>query len=256
MTQPPIPRAPERAPGKHRRTSLITYACLAISLVFVFLGSQMIRDGADAGIPVTLFFALCAVIGILQLWPGLLQRDSRSAATLLARYPGPLELKATKSKLVVFSLLSAVFGGVILWMLLHETLPPLKQLILWPGAGFFLFSAVMLLVRAAKNDTALRLGRDGFETRQVWNSKTIRWQDTSEFTVTSINRAATKLIAFDNAAVDGQGTAGLNRHIIGRNSSLSETYGLTHEALAELLNAWRARALAQDAIFTRWPENR
>ncbi|WP_447922178.1 hypothetical protein [Achromobacter aegrifaciens] len=255
MTQSPTPRAPDRAPGRNRRTSLLTYASLAISLVFVFLGTEMIRDGAEAGIPVTLFFGMCAAVGILQIWPALLQRDSRSAATLLARYPGPFELKATKSKLLVFSVLSALFGGVILWMLLHEPLPPLKQLILWPGAMFFLFGAVMLLVRAAKNDTALRLGRDGFETRQVWKNKTVRWQDTSEFTVVSVSRAATKLIVFDDAAVDGKGTAGLNRHIIGRNSSLGETYGLSHEALAELLNAWRVRALEQDVIFTRWSEN-
>ncbi|MBO1014592.1 hypothetical protein IPU70_13595 [Achromobacter sp. SD115] len=254
MTQPPASEAAQRPSGR-RRASLITYACLAISLVFVYLGTEMIRDGADAGIPVTLFFGICAATGVLQLWPQLLQRDSRSAAMLLARYPGPLVLKAAKGKLLVFSVLSAAFGGVILWMLLHETLPPLKQLILWPGALFFLLGAAMLLVRAAKNDTALRLIRDGFETRQVWNGRTIRWQDTSEFTVVSVSRAVPKLIVFDDAAVERSGTAGLNRHIVGRNSSLGETYGLTHEALAELLNEWRKRALDQDAIFTRWPEN-
>ena len=59
----------------------------------------------------------------------------------------------------------------------------------------------------------------------------------------------------DDAAVERSGTAGLNRHVVGRNSSLGETYGLTHEALADLLNAWRKRALEQDAIFTRWPDN-
>ena len=254
MTQPPASEAAQRPSGR-RRASLITYACLAISLVFVYLGTEMIRDGADAGIPVTLFFGICAATGVLQLWPQLLQRDSRSVAMLLARYPGPLVLKAAKGKLLVFSFLSAAFGGVILWMLLHETLPPLKQLILWPGALFFLLGAAMLLVRAAKNDTALRLIRDGFETRQVWNGRTIRWQDTSEFTVVSVSRAVPKLIVFDDAAVERSGTAGLNRHIVGRNSSLGETYGLTHEALAELLNEWRKRALDQDAIFTRWPEN-
>ncbi|QKH36297.1 hypothetical protein FOC84_15595 [Achromobacter pestifer] len=255
MTQPPTTHTAQRPPGR-RRASLLVYACLAISLAFVFLGAGMIRDGADAGIPVTLFFGICAATAVLQIWPQLLQRDSRSAATMLVRYPGPLELKAAKGKLLVFSLLSAGFGGVILWMLLHESLPPLKQFILWPGAAFFLLGAVKLLVRAAKDDTALRLGRDGFETRQVWNGRTIRWQDTSEFTVISVSRAVPKLIVFDDAAVERSGTAGLNRHVVGRNSSLGETYGLTHEALAELLNAWRKRALEQDAIFTRWPENR
>lgn len=254
MTQPPTSHAAQRQPGR-KRMNLLAYVCLTISVVFVFLGSQMIRDGAEAGIPVTLFFGVCAVTAVLQIWPQLLQRESRSASTLLARYPGPLVLKAAKGKLLVFSFLSAAFGGVILWMLLHEALPPLKQLILWPGAGFFLLGAVMLLVRAAKDDTALRLGRDGFETRQVWNGRTIRWQDTSEFTVVSVSRAVPKLIVFDDAAVERGGTAGLNRHIVGRNSSLGETYGLTHETLADLLNAWRTRALEQDAIFTRWPEN-
>lgn len=254
MTQPPTLHTAQRPP-RRKRTSLLVYVCLIISLVFVYLGTEMIRDGAEAGIPVTLFFGICAATGVLQIWPQLLQRDSRSAATMLVRYPGPLELKAAKGKLLVFSLLSAGFGGVILWMLLHESLPPLKQLILWPGAAFFLFGAVMLLVRAAKDGTSLRLGRDGFETQQVWNGRTIRWQDTSEFTVVSVSRAVPKLIVFDDAAVERAGTMGLNRHFVGRNSSLGETYGLTHEALADLLNAWRKRALEQDAIFTRWPDN-
>ena len=255
MTPPPTFPAPDRAPGR-KRTNLLAYVCLAIGLVFVVLGTGMILDGAEAGIPVTLFFGLCAAVAILQIWPGLLQCEAHSAAALLARYPGPVQLKASALKLGVFSLLSAVFGGVLLWMLLHEPLRPLKQLILWPGAVLALFAAAMLLVRAAKNDTFLRLGRDGFETRLVWNSKTIRWQDTSGFAVVSVNRNVPKLIVFDDAAVDRAGAAGLNRHFVGRNSSLAETYGLTHEALAELLNAWRARALEQDAMFTRWPGNR
>ncbi|CAB3696604.1 MULTISPECIES: hypothetical protein [Achromobacter] len=254
MTQPPATPSAQRQPSR-RLANLLFYVCLAISLTFVYLGSQMIRDGADAGIPVTLFFGVCAATAVLQIWPQLLQRDSRSAATLLARYPGPLELKAAKGKLLAFSLLSAGFGGVILWMLLQESLPPLKQLILWPGAAFFLLGAVMLLVRAAKDDIGLRLGRDGFQARQVWNGRTIRWQDTSEFNVIRASRAVPKLIVFDDAAVERSGTAGLNKHFVGRNSSLGETYGLTHEALADLLNAWRKRALEQDAIFTRWPDN-
>jgi hypothetical protein len=236
MTQPPATPTAQRQPSR-RLANLLFYVCLAISLTFVYLGSQMIRDGADAGIPVTLFFGVCAATAVLQIWPQLLQRDSRSAATLLARYPGPLELKAAKGKLLAFSL------------------PPLKQLILWPGAAFFLLGAVMLLVRAAKDDIGLRLGRDGFQARQVWNGRTIRWQDTSEFNVIRASRAVPKLIVFDDAAVERSGTAGLNKHFVGRNSSLGETYGLTHEALADLLNAWRKRALEQDAIFTRWPDN-
>lgn len=255
MTQPPTPHAAPRPPGR-TRPNLLAYACLVISVVFAFLGAGMILDGAEAGVPVTLFFGVCALTAVLQIWPRLLQRESRSATTLLARYPGPLEFRAAKGKLLVFSFLSAAFGGVILWMLLHESLPPLKQLILWPGSVFFLLGAVMLLVRAAKDDTALRLGRDGFDTRHVWNSRTIRWQDTSEFTVANVSRAVPKLIVFDDAAVDRAGKAGFNRHFVGRNSCLAETYGLTHESLAELLNAWRARALEQDAVFTRWPENR
>lgn len=255
MTPPPTSRASDPAP-RPKRTNLFACACLAIGLVFVFLGTGMILDGAEAGIPVTLFFGLCAAVAILQIWPGLLQRETHCAEALLAQYPGPVQLKAAALKRWVFSLLSAVFGGVLLWMLLHEPPPLLKQLILWPGALLSLCAAATLLVRAAKDDTYLRLSRDGFETRLARNSKTIRWQDTSEFAVVSISRNVPKLIVFDDAAVDRAGAAGLNRRFVGRNSSLAETYGLTHEALAELLNAWRARALEQDAMFARRPENR
>ncbi|CAM4279897.1 hypothetical protein [Bordetella muralis] len=252
MTQPSTPPTPNRK----KRIGFVAYACFAISLVFVVLGIGMIRDGAEAGIPVTLFFGMCAAIFVLQMCPGLLQRDTRTAASLLARYPGPVVLRTTTIKLLVCSLLSAIFGGVILWMLLNDTLALIKQLILWPGAAFFLFGSVMLLVRAASGGTTLHLNRDGFEMKSIWNTKKVHWQDSSEFTVTSINHKLTKLVAFDDTAVASTGMARLNRHIIGHHAGLTETYGLTHEDLAELLNAWRARALAQDAIFTRWPENK
>jgi hypothetical protein len=51
------------------------------------------------------------------------------------------------------------------------------------------------------------------------------------------------MVMYDDPTQRGK-LADWNRQQFGRSSALAETYGLGPEALAELLNAWRERALA------------
>ncbi|MGH6824118.1 hypothetical protein [Methyloceanibacter sp.] len=49
-------------------------------------------------------------------------------------------------------------------------------------------------------------------------------------------------MCYDDVNVSGK-MADLNRSMAGRNAALPETYDLSAEDLAQLMNAWRERAL-------------
>jgi hypothetical protein len=55
-------------------------------------------------------------------------------------------------------------------------------------------------------------------------------------------KSSTHPTRYDDTAFTGT-LAELNRKLSGRNSGLADTYGLSAEDLAELLNAWRDRAM-------------
>ncbi len=54
--------------------------------------------------------------------------------------------------------------------------------------------------------------------------------------------ASRDLVCYDDVNVSGK-MADLNRSMAGRNAALPETYDLSAEDLAQLMNAWRERAL-------------
>ena len=51
------------------------------------------------------------------------------------------------------------------------------------------------------------------------------------------------LVVYDDPTSRGGMLGKMNTGIIGRSSALPDTYGLSHEELAWLLNEWRQRAL-------------
>lgn len=219
------------------------YVLLIVSLVFVALGIAMVVSGASVGWSALLFFAVCAAVFVWQLWPGMLERKSPSVEALLARYPGSLELKTAPTKLVFFALFSAALGGVMLWMLLHESLGIAMQIALWPGVALFLGGVPFLLFMLIKG-ASLRLDREGFEIVQAWRRSRTHWRDASPFELAVVSGTLQRMVVFDDAAQASSKLAAMNRSLTGRTSALPDTYGLSLEALSELMNAWQARALA------------
>ncbi|GGA84554.1 hypothetical protein GCM10011491_10110 [Brucella endophytica] len=231
------------------KARLLLYACLAVSLFFVIIGAMMAMSGAKASVPGMLFFGACAVIFIWQLWPKLLQGETSSIETLLSRYPGPVVIRPAPTKSLAMATGSAIFGSVILWMLLNQPPPILTQVLLWPGVVLFLGGAPLLFAMAI-GGASLHLSREGFVVTQLWRRKGTRWHDTSEF-VPVVSHTLTKLVAFDDAAVAASRIAYINKKFISHTSALPDTYGFTHDELAALLNAWRAKALKDDAVATQ-----
>lgn len=220
------------------------YGVLAVSLLFVAIGIAMLVDGKSDGWQSIVFFSVCAAVTAYRLWPAVLeQRKTLTPDPLLQKFPGPLDLRARRSKGVFFLIASALFAGASLWTLLDKDLGIWAKIALWPSVGFFGVGALIQLVITVQG-ASLRLQPDGFVVRQLWRRRFTRWSDTGPFTVVAVPPAATKLVAFDDARAHATKLGTVNHALMGHTTGLPDSYGLSHEDLATLMNQWRERALA------------
>jgi hypothetical protein len=221
----------------------IQYILLAISLLFTAAGIGMVVTGAPTGWPALLFFGMCAAVFAGQLWPQLVQQASRSPADILGAYPGPVELRTARLKTLLLMLGAAVFAGVVIWMLLSEPREGWRAWLLWSCAVLIALSVPALLVVLVRGG-GLVLTAQGFEIRHVRAPRMSSWQDVGPFEVVRLPPAFTPLVVYDDAGAADGALARANAALMGRTSGLPDSYGLPHEELAALLNAWRERALS------------
>ena len=221
----------------------LLYILLIASLLFVAIGIAMAADGRSDGWLSIVFFGLCAAVMANRLWPTLLEpRKALTPDPLLQQFPGPVELRTRHAKSVFLLVASTIFAGVSLWMLLHKELNTWVQISLWLGVAFFgagALAQVAIVVQGA----SLRLQADGFVVRQLWRRRFTRWHDAGPFAVVAVPPAATKLVAFDDAQAHATKLGAMNHALMGHTAGLPDSYGLSHEDLAALMNRWRERAL-------------
>ena len=224
------------------------YSLLTIGALFTIAGAGMIITGADHGWPAFLFFGTCTAVFISELWPGLASGRSTPPSDLLHRFPGPVELAAGRRKFAFLAVASAIFGGVSLWFLQHETLGWFAAMIIWVGV-IACVAAVPLMIMLIFLGSRLRLDAKGLTITHAWRSQFTRWADSSVFEVATLPipeaSQATTLIVYDDATNRSTTLAGINARMTGRGSALPDTYGLSHDELAWLLNRWREQALAR-----------
>lgn len=220
-----------------------------VSVLFVLVGLAMVITGAEGAWPALLFFGLCAAIFAAQLWPSLLlSQKPESVDALIARYPGPVELHVPQRKTLLVLVGMVIFAGVSLWYLRHEQLSSLGIALLWFCVGALVLTFPFVLYQFIRG-ASLRLEGDGFRLKQPWKWRFVRWKDASDFGIGSTALIAshkgdwTTLVTFDDANADDSKLAAINRSIVGRNSNLPDTYGLSPEDLQSLMNRWRERAL-------------
>jgi hypothetical protein len=130
-----------------------------------------------------------------------------------------------------------VFVAVGVWVVSFE--PVIGYL----SIGFFGLCAVAFGVNLLPNSSYLRLTREGSTVCTMFRSRSGAWREVNKF---GVNRIGVRNIVgwapshpaskFDNTA----------RVITGYASTLPETYGLTAEELAELLNRWRDEHATQN----------
>ena len=222
---------------------------LIISVVFVLAGIGMVVSGAEGGWPGLLFFGACAAVFAAQLWPNLLvTQKPEPVDVLLQRFPGPIELHIPQRKTALIAVGLIIFAGCCAYYLHKEQLNILVAGLLWFCVIVLALSVPFVLYQFIRG-ASLRLEGDGFRIKQPWKWRFVRWKDASEFGIGStaiveqVKGDWSTVVTYDDATIDEGNVSALSRSIVGRNSALPDTYGLSAEDLQTLMNGWRARAL-------------
>ncbi|MGD9920987.1 MAG: hypothetical protein AB7V13_06015 [Pseudorhodoplanes sp.] len=222
---------------------------LAISLALVAMGLGMVATGADGGWPGLLFFGLCSAVFAAQLWPHLLlSAPAETPDALLQRFPGPVELHVPQRKTALLVVCAVIFAGVCAAYLNSERPGLLVATLIWFCMIALVLSLPFLVFQFLRG-ASLRLEGDGFRVKQPWKWRFVRWKDASEFGIGStaiveqVKGDWSTVVTYDDSNVDESNVNILGQSIIGRNSALPDTYGLSPENLQTLMNGWRQRAL-------------
>jgi len=113
---------------------------------------------------------------------------------------------------------------------------------------FFGLCALVALKMLSSSSSQLRLDRTGFVERTLLGrANAQRWSDVSAFSVFNVGVTKSMVVYEPHVVEGGPGTqalANMSRALTGGHAhAISDTYGMSAEELAELMNAFRARAL-------------
>jgi hypothetical protein len=172
------------------------------------------------------------------------QSDTSQAATILARFPGPVRLYVGHRKKLVALVLCVAFTAFMAWLTMNPggRLPRLYWygiFMAWAslviGAGMSI-RAVFLLMQP--RSASLSLDVDAFEIGQVFRRIRVPWPDVSDFRVdrTGVRALTVMYEMLDFSRRSGSPTKAVKH--------LPDNYGLQREELARLMNEWRERSLA------------
>ena len=148
----------------------------------------------------------------------------------------PILLRPKPTKWLVIALGSLAFVLIGVWMVRsHEMLG-------WLGIVFFGLCLLVSLVCMLPNASYLRLTPDGFTMCSLFRAHTTRWEDVTGF---GVGRVFTNKMVMFNYVQSYQRSPklrSLNTGLTGFEAAIPDTYGLTHEELAALLNRYKASA--------------
>jgi hypothetical protein len=109
----------------------------------------------------------------------------------------------------------------------------------WVCIVFFGLGAVAAAANLLPGRTGLHLDATGMELRSVFRSRLIRWDEVEAFFPAEV--ADRVLVCWDHAPgyTAQPALRAISLHMVGAEACLPDTYGLTPQALAALLNRWR-----------------
>ena len=118
-----------------------------------------------------------------------------------------------------------------------------SRVIGWACMVFFGLGCAIALVSLLPGASYLRLTDEGFELCAFFRKTAfIPWGEVSEFRVAQFR--ATRMVVFDWKTRQVGSVRKINRALVGGTDGLGDNYGMKHQALADLLNERRSRALA------------
>ena len=154
--------------------------------------------------------------------------------------PDRMELKPNRLSWLFIFLISAAFVAIAVWIGPEE-----DPTLFWFAGGFFLLCALISTPLMLGVGSRLILERDSFTCRTLFRSFTRQWRECSDFhpVYAGLRRYVGFTTQQDEAAHPN--LAAVNRALVGASGMLPETFGISAEELADLMNGFRARALAR-----------
>jgi hypothetical protein len=149
-----------------------------------------------------------------------------------------LTLRPAKAKTVGFLLGCLGFVVTGAWMIRTG------EAMGWLCVMFFGLGCVIFAINLLPGASYLHLGPEGFILCSLFRRcPQVRWDAASDFRVVRVPPSMMKMVVYDQESCERPRLARINRALVGAGCGVPDTYGRKPEALAELLNDWRARTL-------------
>ena len=112
----------------------------------------------------------------------------------------------------------------------------------WLPAIFFGIGTVVFAAQLLPNASLLRISPDGILVRSLFRSHVYGWSDVDRFSVSRIGRNKMVVLDFSQTFAKSNRARRLSKLLTGWEGALPDTYGMSAEALAELLNECKIAA--------------
>jgi len=155
--------------------------------------------------------------------------------------PDSLTLKPNRLRWLMVFLIAAGFVAIAAWI------GPDDPVLFYGAGGFFVLCALIAAPLMFGVGASLKLGRQGFSCRTLFRTFRREWRECSPFYPVSTGLQTHVGFSTQQDEAAHPGLAAANRAFIGASGMLPENFGLNAEELADLMNAFRARALCQNA---------
>jgi len=143
-----------------------------------------------------------------------------------------LRTKPTKALLYLFVCLLFVVIGVSIFK---------GALIDWFGIGFFGLGCIVFVLQLVPNASYLRLTPEGFTMCSLFRSHSYRWTETKTFAARYVSHMKTVVFNYSPSYTKQIAMRKMNKKLFGVESCLPDTYGMSAEELADLMNKWKRR---------------
>ena len=148
-------------------------------------------------------------------------------------------LRASKRKQIKALFVCFAFVGIGVWEVSSRAAGAFG----WLCTLFFGLGVAVFTVQLMPGASYLRVRRGGFMYCSLFRkSPVIPWRDVSIFRVASVPPSGIRLVVFDWHTASHPAVRRVNQHLTGATDGLPDSYGLSPQELADLLNTYRSRA--------------